>query len=68
MLLHNRRTPRGRSDIDHIAVTPIGEFVIDTRAWDGNARVKSPLFGTPKLLVGRPDPKGMCCATAMRSP
>jgi hypothetical protein len=53
--LHNRRMPRGRGDIDHIAVTPSGVFVIDTKDWGGTVRVASPLLGTPQLLVGGRD-------------
>jgi hypothetical protein len=55
MLLHNRRMPRGRGDIDHMAVAPTGVFVIDTKDWGGAVRVESPLFGTPKLFVGSRD-------------
>lgn len=54
-LLHNRRMPSGRGDIDHIAVAPVGVFVIDTKDWGGTIRVESPLFGTPKLVVGGRD-------------
>jgi hypothetical protein len=55
MLLHNRRMPSGRGDIDHIAVAPTGVFVIDTKDWRGSVRLESPLFGKPKLLVGGRD-------------
>lgn len=55
MLLHNRRMPSGRGDIDHIAVAPTGVFVIDTKDWGGSVRLESPLFGKPKLLVGGRD-------------
>lgn len=55
ILLHNRRMPKGRGDLDHIAIAPTGVFVIDTKDWGGTVRVESPLFGTPRLLVGGRD-------------
>ena len=51
VLLHNRRMPRGRGDIDHLAVAPAGVFVIDAKDIRGKVRVANPLFGSAKLLV-----------------
>lgn len=50
--LHNRRMPGGRGDIDHVAIAPTGVWVIDTKDWNGKVEIKSPLFGTPRLLIG----------------
>lgn len=51
LLLHNRRMPGGRGDIDHIAITPTGVFVIDAKGIKGKVRVARPLFGAEKLIV-----------------
>ena len=49
--LHNRRMPGGRGDIDHLAVTPTGVWVIDTKDWSGKVVIDKPWFGTPRLLI-----------------
>lgn len=51
VILHDRRMPRGRGNIDHLAVAPTGVFVIDTKAIKGKVRVSQPLFGKPRLIV-----------------
>jgi hypothetical protein len=51
ILLHNRRMPGGRGDIDHVAVTPTGVYVIDAKDLRGKVRIARPLFGADKLLV-----------------
>jgi Nuclease-related domain len=51
IILHNRRMPRGRGDIDHLAITPTGVFVIDAKNIKGKVRVANPLFGAAKLLI-----------------
>jgi hypothetical protein len=58
-LLHDRRIPPGRSNIDHIVVAPTGVYVIDAKNYTGRATldVKGGLF-TPRverLLVGGRD-------------
>lgn len=35
VMLHDRRIPRSRANIDHIAVSSAGVFVIDTKNYDG---------------------------------
>jgi hypothetical protein len=50
-ILHNRRMPGGRGDIDHLAIAPTGVFVIDAKAHDAKVRVANPLFGQPRLLI-----------------
>ena len=51
VLLHNRRMPGGRGDIDHLAVAPTGVFVIDAKDIKGKVSIASPLFGAEKLLI-----------------
>jgi hypothetical protein len=54
-VLHDRRIPGSRANIDHIAVGPGGVWVIDAKRYAGRIRVERPLFGQPKLMVGRRD-------------
>ncbi len=49
--LHNRRMPRGRGAIDHLAVAPTGVWVIDTKDWAGKIELDSAWFGTARLLI-----------------
>jgi hypothetical protein len=51
VLLHDRRMPRGHGNIDHLAVSPNGVFVIDAKDWKGKVSVSTPLFGKSKLLI-----------------
>ncbi|KJK12975.1 NERD domain protein [Terrabacter sp. 28] len=39
-LLHDRRIPKSRANIDHIAVTASGVYVIDAKKYRGRPRVK----------------------------
>jgi hypothetical protein len=55
ILLHNRRMPKGRGDIDHIAVAPCGVYVIDTKNRKGRVEIRKPWFGPPKLFINRRD-------------
>jgi hypothetical protein len=56
--IHDRRVPRSLANIDHIAVTPSGIFVIDTKHYEGQ-RVSKGFLGSllnpgpPQLFVGR---------------
>ena len=58
-LLHDRRIPRSRANIDHLAVTPSGVYVIDAKRYTGrpDLRVEGGLLRprTEKLVVGRRD-------------
>ena len=58
-LLHDRRIPRSRANIDHIAVTASGVFVIDAKRYTGrpDLRVEGGLLRprVEKLVVGRRD-------------
>jgi hypothetical protein len=51
LLLHDRRIPGSRANIDHIAVTASGVFVIDAKRYHGKIEVREPLFGKAKLMV-----------------
>jgi Nuclease-related domain len=58
-VLHDRRVPRTRANIDHIVVCPSGVFVIDAKKYQGrpSLRVEGGLFRprTEKLMVGSRD-------------
>jgi hypothetical protein len=51
VILHDRRMPGGRGNIDHLAVAPTGVFVIDAKAIKGKVRVAGSLFGAAKLVI-----------------
>lgn len=51
VLMHDRRMPRGRGNIDHLAVAPTGVHVIDAKNIAGKVRVEAPLFGPKKLMI-----------------
>ena len=55
ILLHDRRLPHGRANIDHIAIAASGVYVIDTKRYRGKIRVQNPLFGAPKLTIAGRD-------------
>src|SRR5215212_8396342 len=55
LILHDRRIPRSRANIDHIAVAPSGVWVIDTKRYKGKVAVSRPLFGKPKLTIAGRD-------------
>jgi hypothetical protein len=40
VVLHDRRIPGSRANIDHITVTPSGVFVIDAKNYDGRVEVR----------------------------
>jgi hypothetical protein len=54
-VLHDRRIPHSRANIDHIAIAPSGVYVIDTKRYRGKIRVAKPLFGSPRLIVAGRD-------------
>ena len=51
VLLHDRRLPGKRANIDHIAVASSGVWVIDTKCHRGKARIRKPLFGKATLEI-----------------
>ncbi len=57
-VLHDRRVPGTRANIDHIVVAPPGVFVVDAKHLEGTVRVRDRggLFRTDlRLYVGRRD-------------
>lgn len=54
-MLHDRRMPRSRANIDHIAVAASGVYVIDTKRYKGKIEVTKPLFGAAKLKIAGRD-------------
>jgi hypothetical protein len=55
IVLHDRRLPRSRANIDHIAVAPSGVWVIDAKRYKGKIEVRKPLFRDAKLVLGGRD-------------
>ena len=58
-LLHDRRMPRSKANIDHLAVTPTGVYVIDAKKYRGRPHLKidGGLFRprVKRLMVGSRD-------------
>lgn len=54
-VLHDRRIPRTRANIDHIAVAPSGVWVIDSKRYKGKVAISKPLFGKAKLTIAGRD-------------
>jgi hypothetical protein len=54
-MLHDRRAPMSRANIDHIAVAPSGVYVIDCKRYKGKIEVAKPLFGKPRLKIAGRD-------------
>lgn len=54
-VLHDRAIPGSRANIDHIAVTPTGVWVIDTKCYKGKVQITKPLFGMPALKIAGRD-------------
>jgi Nuclease-related domain len=55
IILHDRRVPGGRGNIDHIAIAPTGVFVIDAKDHKGKVSVSKPLFGAARLRIAGRD-------------
>jgi hypothetical protein len=55
VLLHDRRMPRRRGNIDHLAIAPCGVFVIDAKNHKGKVAIVRPLLGDPKVLIAGRD-------------
>lgn len=55
ILLHDRRMPRNGGNIDHLAISASGVYVIDAKDVTGKVSVRTPLFGKPKLIVAGRD-------------
>jgi hypothetical protein len=54
-MLHDRRMPNSRANIDHIAVAASGVYVIDAKRYRGKIKVLKPLFGAQKLKIAGRD-------------
>ena len=58
-VLHDRRIPKSRANIDHLAIAPSGVFVIDAKKYKGRPRVviEGGIFRprVEKLMVGNRD-------------
>jgi hypothetical protein len=54
-LLHDRKMPDSRANIDHIAVAASGVYVIDTKRYRGRIEVRQPLFSSPTLRINGRD-------------
>jgi hypothetical protein len=57
-VLHNRRVPGGRGDIDHVVIAQSGVYVIDTKGVSGRVQIAEPLFGAGRLLINGRDRTG----------
>jgi hypothetical protein len=51
MVLHDRRIPGSRANIDHLAIAPSGVHVIDSKRYKGKIEVRRPIFGGEQLVI-----------------
>src|SRR3954452_1877751 len=51
VLLHDRRTPGGRGNIDPLVIAPTGVYVVDAKDHKGRVSISTPLFGEAKLMI-----------------
>ena len=63
-ILHDRRLPGSRANIDHIAIAPSGVWVIDTKRYRGKIEVRTPLIGPAQLQIAGRDKTKMVDALA----
>jgi hypothetical protein len=54
-VLHDRRIPGRRANIDHIVVAASGVYVIDTKRYRGRIEVTRPWFGEARLKIAGRD-------------
>lgn len=52
LVLHDRRIPPGKANIDHIALNAEGVWVIDAKEYTGMVRVTGGILSQPELRVG----------------
>ena len=50
-VLHDRRIPGRRTNLDHLAIGPSGVCVVDAKRYKGKIEVRNPLFGDPSLFI-----------------
>jgi hypothetical protein len=46
-VLHDRRIPGSRANIDHIAIAATGVWVIDSKRYKRKLQIATPPFGKP---------------------
>ncbi len=51
IVLHDRRIPGKRTNLDHLAVAPSGVYVIDAKRYRGKIEVRKPFRGEPRLFI-----------------
>ncbi|MGB7588719.1 MAG: nuclease-related domain-containing protein [Solirubrobacterales bacterium] len=51
IILHDRRIPGSRANIDHLAITASGVHVIDSKRYKGKIEVRKRWFRDPKLFI-----------------
>jgi hypothetical protein len=70
IVLHDRRIPGSRANIDHIVIAPTGVYVVDTKRYAGKVErrlVGGVIFGESRLYVGRRDRTKLVAATRGQS-
>jgi hypothetical protein len=55
VMLHDRRIPGTRANIDHLVIAPSGVWVVDAKRYKGKVAVAKPLFGEAKLTIAGRD-------------
>ena len=55
VVLHDRRIPGSRANIDHMAIARSGVWVIDAKRYKGKVAISRPLFGEAKLTIAGRD-------------
>jgi hypothetical protein len=55
VVLHDRRMPQSRANIDHLAIAPSGVLVIDAKRYKGKIEVRKPFVGDAKLVIAGRD-------------
>ena len=54
-MLHDRRIPGTRANLDHLVVAPSGIWVVDAKRYEGKVAIAKPLLGEAKLTIGGRD-------------
>jgi hypothetical protein len=67
IVLHDRRMPGSRANIDHLAVAPSGIWVIDAKRYKGKIEVRKPLFRDAKLVIGGRDKSKLVAGLARQA-
>ncbi|MCK9250854.1 MAG: NERD domain-containing protein [Solirubrobacteraceae bacterium] len=55
LLLHDRRLPGSRGNVDHLAIAPTGVWVVDAKRYRGKVEVARPWIGEARLTIGGRD-------------